>query len=95
MKVVWDYYLLLVNPYKFMSGCFYFRNNLRHKQPRNGLYTILPNLFLMEIKRFQRNHGLIATPSILQYCFIETVFISEKSTQCRFGALLEIRQKFS
>ena len=29
MKVIWLYYLVLTNSYKFMSGYLYFPNNLK------------------------------------------------------------------
>ena len=29
MKVIWLYYLVLINRYKFMSGYLYFPNNLK------------------------------------------------------------------
>ena len=37
IKVIWLYYLVLINPYQFMSEYLYFPNNLKdikdHKKP--------------------------------------------------------------
>ena len=66
IKVIWLYYLVLINPYKFMSGYLYFHNNLRHKGPYIGLYDNLQNLFPVHGNSFQRKSKLIATPYILQ-----------------------------
>ena len=32
MKVIWLYYLVLINPYKFMSGYLYFPSDLKYKK---------------------------------------------------------------
>ena len=34
MKVIWLYYLVLINRYKFMSGYLYFPNNLKDIEDR-------------------------------------------------------------
>ena len=83
--------------YKVISRYLYFPNNLkRHKKPYIGLYDKLKNLFPDTGNSFQRKPKLIATPYIcssIRFVF-ETVFISGQIAENRFGALLEISDKF-
>ena len=55
-----------------MSGYLYFHNNLRHKGPYIGLYDNLQNLFPINGNSFKRKPKLIATPYILQQCYVYT-----------------------
>ena len=60
-------YLVLINPYKFMSDYLYFPNNLKDiKKPYIDLYDKLQNLFPINGNSFQRKPKLIATPYVLQ-----------------------------
>ena len=60
-------YLVLINPYKFISGYFYFPNNLRViKIPYIGLYSKSQNPFPINGNSFERKPKLIPTPYILQ-----------------------------
>ena len=45
MKVIWLYYLLLINLYKLLSGYLYFANNLKDVKSHIGLHANLQNLF--------------------------------------------------
>ena len=75
-----------------MNSYLYFPNNLkdkRHKRPYIGLYDRLQNLFPINGNSFQRKPTLTS----IRFVF-ETVFISEQIAENRFGALLEISDKF-
>ena len=68
----------------------------RHRRLYIGLYDKLQNLFPINGHSFTRKPKLIATLvfySSIRFVF-ETVFISEQIAENRFGALLEISDKF-
>ena len=92
MTLIWLYYIVLINPYNFISGYLYFSNNLRHKRPYIGLYDNLKNLSPINGNSFQRKPKLIPTSYILQYIIFmfKTVFILEQIAENSFGALQEI-----
>ena len=68
IEVIWLYDLVLIKPYKFMSGYVYFPNNLKDIKDHNymGLYDDLQNLFPINGNSVQRKPKLIATPYVLQ-----------------------------
>ena len=66
-----------------MSGYLYFHNNLRHKGPYIGLYDNLQNLFPINGNSFKRKPKLIATPYILQQCYVYTWNSIYFRTNCR------------
>ena len=67
IKVIWLYYLVLINRYKFVSGYLYFPNNLKDIRDHMwALYDNLQNLFPINGNNFKRKPKLIATPYILQ-----------------------------
>ena len=49
MKVIWLYYLVLINPFKFMSGYLYFPNNLKDIKDYVSAYMIICKIFLQLI----------------------------------------------
>ena len=80
-----------------MSGYLYFPNNLKdideHIQPYMASYKIF---FQLMITVFKENLNLqlpLIFYSSIRFVF-ETVFISEQIAENRFGALLEISDKF-
>ena len=44
MKVIWLYYLVLINPFKFMSGYLNFPNNLKDIKDHKA-YMIICEIF--------------------------------------------------
>ena len=80
-----------------MSGYLYFPNNLKDvKRLCIGWYDKLQNLFPVNGNSSQRKNKLIATLifySSMKFVF-ETAFISEQNVEKKFGALLEICDKF-
>ena len=61
MKVIWVYYLLLINPYRFMSGCLRFPKNIEDMKDRLRVYIISCKIFL----QYQKLHELIATLTVV------------------------------
>ena len=53
-----------------MSGYLSFPNNVKDKRPHIGLYDNLQNLFPINGNSFQRKSKLIATPYVLQSCYV-------------------------
>ena len=95
MKVFWVCYFLLINIYvSVYERLFILSQRLkRYKDHIQAYIAKLWNLFRIKASSFQRKHGLNFT--ILSFYgsimfAIKTVFISEKITEYRFGALLQI-----
>ena len=64
-KVISVYYLLLINPCKFMSDYLYFLNNLENIKDHLQVYVIsCKTLFPRIGKAFQRKRKLLATPFV-------------------------------
>ena len=85
MTVLWLYYLVLINPYKFISS----PNNFKDIKEHIYAYLIICKIFSpVKGNSFQRKPKLIATPYILQYVIFifKTVFISEQIEEGSFGA---------
>ena len=67
MKVIWVYYLLLINPYKFIGDCLYFLKNTEHLKTTYRFYIMSCKIFFpIKDNIFQRKHELIANPFMLQ-----------------------------
>ena len=81
---------------KFMSGCLYFSNNLQdikdHIQAGMTNCKIFFQLIVKVFKKVNLQLPLIFYSSI-RFVF-EKAFISEQIAENRFGALLEISDKF-
>ena len=90
-------YVILSYPCKFMNGHLYFPNNLKYIKDHIQAYMIrYKKCFQLMVTVFKENLNL-QLPNIfyssIRFVF-ETVFISEQIADNKFGALLEIRNKF-
>ena len=87
-------YVILSYPYKFMSGYLYFPNNFKD---HIFAYMISSKIFSqLMVTHFKENLNLqlpLIFYSSITFSF-ETRFISEQIVENRFGALLEISDKF-
>ena len=87
-------YVILSYPYKFMNGYLYFPNNFKD---HIFAYMISSKIFSqLMVTHFKENLNLqlpLTFYSSITFSF-ETRFISEQIVENRFGALLEISDKF-
>ena len=87
----------IILPYKFMSGYLYISNNLKDLEDHTQAYMISQKIFSqLMVTVFKENLNLqlpLLFYSSIRFVF-ETVFISEQIAENRFGALLEISDKF-
>ena len=65
MEVIWLYYLILINHYKFMNVWRLWYEDI-YKIPYIGVYDKLKNIFPIIGNSFQRKPKIIAAPYILQ-----------------------------
>ena len=87
----------LYYPYKFMSGYLHFPNNLKDIEDYMQAYMISYKIFFQLMVTVFKEKLNLQLPLIfyssIRFVF-ETVFISEQIAENRFGALLEISDKF-
>ena len=90
-------YVMLCYPYKLMSDYLYFPNNLKDKEDHIQAYMISCKIFFQLMVTVFKEKLNLQLPLIfyssIRFVF-ETVFISEQIAENRFGALLEISDKF-
>ena len=87
----------IILPYKFMSGFLYFSNNLKYIKDHIQTDVISYKIFFQLMVTVSKEKLNLQLPLIfyssIRFVF-ETAFISEKIAENRFGALLEINDKF-
>ena len=90
-------YVILSYPYKFMSGYLYFPNNFKDIKDHILAYMISFKIFSqLMVAHFKENLNLqlpLTFYSSITFSF-ESRFISEQIVENRFGAQLEISDKF-
>ena len=93
MKVIWVYYLLLIDPCTFTSGFLNFPINLQ------DIKTLYRKFFSQQfnVSVFKENMNLQLPYSFYSsIVFVnETVFVLEQNIESWCGALFEISDKFS
>ena len=100
LGILWGDLITLQKPCyinKFMSGYLYFPNNLKDIEDHIQVYKISYKIFFqLMVTVFKENLNLklpLIFYSSIRFVF-ETVFISEQIVENRFGAFLEISDKF-